>query len=134
MHQVTHLPTFSHLFPTTAPLEVILAHFAREANEAQRGDVLCIPRYMVCEVPLSEFILRTIVLNHDAVQLLIIATLYHHKMLCDPCQKNWLRKAACDRISTLLSSTFIEELAWHMIAQPKTTFPRCPCSWASSCD
>lgn len=112
MHLVTHLPTFSLLFPITAPLEVILAHFAREANEAQRGDFLCISRYMVREVPLSEFILRTIVLNHDAVQLLIIATLYH-KMLCDPCQKNWLRKAACDRISTLLSSTFIEELAWQ---------------------
>lgn len=100
MHQVTHLPTFSLLFPITAPLEVILAHFAREAKEAQRRDVLCIFRYMVREVPLSEFILRTIVLNHD-------------KMLCDPCQKNWLRKAACDRISTLPSSTFIEQLAWQ---------------------
>lgn len=136
MHQVMHLPTFSLLFPTTAPLEVILAHFAREANEAQRGDVLYIPRYMVREVPLSEFILRTrtIVLNHDAMWLLIIATLCYHKMLCEPCQKKWLRKAACDRISTLLSSTFIEELAWHMPAQPKTTFPRCPCSWACPCD
>ena len=59
MYQVMHLPTFSLLFPTTAPLEVIFAHFAREANEAQRGDVLCILRYMVREVPLSEFILRT---------------------------------------------------------------------------
>lgn len=103
--KITHFPDISTHYAPSQDLTHIflfiphnhtswgyLPHFASEANEAQRGDVPCTPGYMRQEVALSEFMLRAFVSNHDAIRPLFIATLCHHKMLCDSCQTNRLRR------------------------------------------